>query len=170
MARGILEIDGRRIELTDAQVEELLKGKEDIKRTPFTRRPVDQGEDSRYYYISCYGNVDDAIHDSSVDDNLYNVANYCADEELMEQRALHEVLNRLLWRFSMENDGDKIDWSNKFQTKYKISYNKINKEFYVNSNEEAKGYTIYFYSREIARYAIKEIIEPFMKEHPEFVW
>lgn len=170
MARGILEIDGRRIELTDAQVEELLKGKEDVKKTPFTRRPIDQGEDSKYYYISCYGNIDDAIDDSSIDTDLYNVANYCADKELMEQRALHEVLDRLLWRFSMENDGDKIDWDNQFQSKYRICYNKFSKKFYVMSNEESKSYTTYFYSMKIANRAIEEIIKPFMEEHPEFVW
>lgn len=164
MARGILEIDGRRIELTDAQVEELLKGKEE---SCFNRRKSNQ----RYYSISHQGKiVEEYEHETVIDLNLYNVANYCADKELMEQRALHEILDRLLWRFSMENDGDKIDWSNKFQGKYKIYQNKINKKFYVESNYETKSNAIYFYSLKIANRVIKEIIEPFMKEHPEFVW
>ena len=30
--------------------------------------------------------------------------------------------------------------------------------------------TVYFSNRETAEKAIKEVVEPFMKEHPEFVW
>ena len=37
-------------------------------------------------------------------------------------------------------------------------------------NQYKEGTTVYFYSREIAGKAIDEIIKPFMKEHPEFVW
>ena len=29
---------------------------------------------------------------------------------------------------------------------------------------------IYFYSKSIAQKAIEEIIRPFMKEHPDFIW
>ena len=169
MTRGFLEIDGRRIELTDAQVEELLKGKEKEKN-PFMKRPTNDGENSKYYYIDCYGTVNFDFDNSSIDVQLYNVANYCTDRKLMQQRALHEILDRLLWRFSMENDGDKIDWNDKNKKKYKIYQNKTNKVFYVETNYEVKNNAIYFYSKEIANHAIKEIIEPFTKEHPEFIW
>ena len=166
MARGILEIDGRRIELTDEQVEELLKGKDEnlFKRV----NPCDK---KGYYFIGPNGKVmitNDTGY--NVDKELYDVANYCTNKELMQQRALHEILDRLLWRFSMENDGDKIDWNNKNKVKYKIYQKKTNKVFYVENNYEVKNNTIYFYSYQTAKQAIKEIIEPFMKEHPEFVW
>lgn len=169
MARGILEIDGRRIELTDAQVEELLKGKEEEKN-PFMKRPTNDGENSKYYYIDCYGTVNFDFDNSSIDVQLYNVANYCTDRKLMEQRALHEVLDRLLWRFSMENDGDKIDWDNVYQDKYKIYFGHVNKEFYIDNNQHNQYGAIYFHEEKIAKRAIKEIIEPFMEKHPEFVW
>ena len=70
----------------------------------------------------------------------------------------------------MENDGDKIDWDCNNKNKYKIYRSEINKGFYAELNYEVKSNTIYFYSKEITERAIKEIIEPFMKEHPEFVW
>lgn len=164
MARGILEIDGRRIELTDAQVEELLKGKEE---SYFNRRKSNQ----RYYSISHQGKiVEEYEHETVIDLNLYNVANYCANKELMQQRALHEILDRLLWRFSMENDGDKIDWGNNYQSKYRIVFNCQNYNFVIESNQYIKNDRNYFYSRKTAERAIEEIIKPFMKEHPDFVW
>ena len=42
--------------------------------------------------------------------DLYKAANYCTDQELILQRSLHEQLSRLLWRFTMENQYDNIDW------------------------------------------------------------
>lgn len=71
----------------------------------------------------------------------------------------------------MTHDGDKIDWSNDETIKYKIYYDYNTKQFYVydNQNHQTEG-TIYFYSYDIAESAIKEIIEPFMKENPDFVW
>ena len=52
MARGILEIDGRRIELTDEQVEELLKEK---VKNPFRR--VNTCNQKKYYYIYSNGEI-----------------------------------------------------------------------------------------------------------------
>lgn len=173
MARGILEIDGRRIELTDEQVEELLKDNEHSMKKYFARRPITQckNENSKYYCIVAQGNVEGYYETGhSFDNKVYNVANYCTDEKLMQQRALHEILDRLLWRFSMENDGDKIDWDNHFQLKYSICFNHEDKEFLIRNNTYSQYGKIYFHSYRIAERAIKEIIEPFMKEHPEFIW
>ena len=71
----------------------------------------------------------------------------------------------------MTHDGDKIDWSNDDTIKYKIYYDYNTKQFYVydNQHHQIEG-TIYFYSYDIAESAIKEIIEPFMKGNPDFVW
>ena len=163
MARGILEIDGRRIELTDEQVEKLLKS----DNNDSFRRDISK----LYYYIDDCGKIKNSSESNHIVDELrHNTANYCTDRELMQQRALHEILHRLLWRFSMENDGDKIDWDCNNKNKYKIYRSEINKGFYAELNYEVKSNTIYFYSKEITERAIKEIIEPFMKEHPEFVW
>lgn len=65
-----------------------------------TQMPVNLFErrwDDDYFFISSYGVVyktnDDGINP---DDFRFNIANYCRDKVLMEQRALHETLNRLL--------------------------------------------------------------------------
>lgn len=70
-----------------------------------------QACDNPYYFITSCGSVDVIIDSNSFTDDIrYRVGNYCADKNLMSQRALHEALNRLLWRFSEENGGDN-DWS-----------------------------------------------------------
>lgn len=95
-------------------------------------------------------------------------------ENYIEQRALHEMFNSLLWKYSMQHDGDKIDWSNKKQKKFSIhydaSYGFANRggwfidfnTYYISTG------TVYFITREIAQAAIKEIIFPFIEEHPNF--
>lgn len=63
--------------------------------------------DEEYYFIKSDGGVEvETESNSFCDDEHHKVANYCADRELTCQRNLHETLNRLLWRFSLENGGD----------------------------------------------------------------
>ena len=164
--KNYLMLNGKRIDLTEEQIKTL--GFE-VKKDYFERG-------GRYFYITAQGNVT-----NDFDTNVcltsacrYKVGNYCTDRKIMEQRALHETLDRLLWRFSMQNDGDKIDWNNYFidECVFAIDIHsgepsimacpKRNKVKYINN--------IYFYTKEIAQRAIDEIIKPFMKEHPEFVW
>lgn len=98
----------------------------------------------------------------------YRVANYCTNEEPLLHQAYRETLNRLLWRFSMEHDGDKIDWSN-VSNKYCIYYVHDNNEWTIESNQYCRNIgAVYFYSLQIAQQAIEEIVKPFMKECPDF--
>ena len=106
-----------------------------------------------------------------VTEKRHNIANYCTDKDLMHQRALHENLNRLLWRYSMQHQGDKIDWSNDLQNKYKIYYNKFHDCYEVEINQQwATEETIYFISNTVANAAVREVIKPFINEHPDFKW
>jgi len=158
-------IHGNKVELTEEQIKQL--GFEVKKESPF-ERAKHYGD---YYMITSSGLVEcemEACH--PIDGNRFNVANYCTDKSLMEQRALHETLNRLLWRYSMEHDGDKIDWR-KGEFKWAICRYCTDNSFQVYSFQQNDYIgTPYFYSNEIAINAIKEIVEPFMKEHPEFKW
>lgn len=87
----------------------------------------------------------------------------------MEQRALHETLNRLLWRYSMRHDLDKIDWSDSNKSKYKIYYKASDDSWDVDENTLfATEGAIYFLTEEAAKSAIKEIVIPFITEHPDF--
>lgn len=155
-----LMINGKKIELTDEQKKALgIVEKNCFDRVDF------------YHYIGIYGKIDYIKdNDDDVDNQLYAVANYCTDKDLMHQRALHETLNRLLWRYSMTHDGDKIDW-NELTCKYAIYYSHSLKQFGIWEMIYCKTENaVYFYSREIALSAIEEIIKPFMKEHPDFIW
>lgn len=153
-----------KIEFNEEQLKAL--GIEVSKKSVFDR----VSEKGTYYYIEPDGDVGEERDIRFVsDDNYYAVANYCTDKALMEQRALHETLDRLLWRFSMEHDGDKIDWNAGFHYGYWIMYNNRTKTFLIEA-VQGQGFGTYFYSQEIAELAIKEIIKPFMAKHPEFKW
>lgn len=157
-------INGKKIELTKEQLEKLgFKTKED----PFERiagRP--------YYSISETGVLYVAEEDigDAYANKLYNIANYCHDIDMLRQRALHEILNRLLWRFSMQNGSDDMDWTNLLQSKWVISFDYKDDCFCVHDMPGIKNFNPSFKSREDAQRAIKEIIKPFMEEHPDFIW
>jgi len=160
-------INGKKAELTEEQMKAL--GIELPKASPFKRAKNHE----KYYTIDQVGVVRNCTECyDGVDNVFYKIGNYCTDKAIMEQRALHETLNRLLWRYSMEHDGDKIDWINWENTNtYTIMYNHQKHKFSVISNVFLQNVSaVSFYTLEIAENAIEEIIKPFMKEHPEFVW
>lgn len=156
-------IDGKKAELTPEQLKAL--GLEMEIENPFERKC-----NGIYYWINGAGNVMDVIETCMCfDDDKYKIANYCTDKELMQQQAYRETLNRLLWRYSMEHKGNEIDWCDAKTDKYCIYYNHNTKSFDMHSRNFRHIIGIpYFHTREIAENAIKEIIEPFMAEHPDF--
>lgn len=159
-------INGKKTELTDEQLRQL--GIEIPKKNPFER--ADKGDS--YYCIGTDGEVFSVRYTNDRSDNAkHKVANYCTDKAILEQRALHETLNRLLWRYSMEHDGDKIGWGNDLCAKYFIVLDRKAKYFYADCLWSHYIFGVpYFFSASIAQDAIKEIVKPFMEAHPEFVW
>lgn len=162
-------IDGVKVLLNDSQISELravLEKRETKKSSLFER----QSYGDEYYFINSIGEVGSSCdftydYDSIRHDN----ANYCTDEELLDQRALEEILARRLWRYSMEHGGDKIDWSNSQQNKFAIFWDVTDGLFYITRNGISQIInTTYFVDYETAINAIKEVIEPFMKEYPGF--
>ena len=161
-------IDGVKVLLNDSQISELraILEKRETKKSPLFER---QSYGDKYYFINSIGEVGSSC-DLTYDYDLarYDNANYCTNEELLDQRALEEILARRLWRYSMEHGGDKIDWSDG-QSKYAIYYDTGIGSFYVTSNVVCQiTSTTYFVDRETALNAIKEVVEPFMKEYPGF--
>lgn len=159
-------INGRKAELTEEQLKAL--GIEIKKESPFSR--VNEGE--QFYYITYSGKVINTGEINANSDNeSHKVANYCTDKSLLQQQAYRETLNRLLWRYSMEHDGDKIDWNDTDELKYYIYYSYRYISFSVSYTSYTKCFErVHFHTEEIAQNAIKEIIEPFMAEHPDFQW
>ena len=154
-------LNGKKAELTPEQLKAL--GLE-TETNPFEREIG-----KKYYCIDSRGCLEtDLEMDSPVDEKRWEVANYCTDREMLQQRAYREMLNRLLWRYSMEHKGNKIDWNNR-SGKYRIAYSYDKRRWIVftSTTESAFG-AVYFVTKEIAQDAIKEIVEPFMVEHPDF--
>ena len=160
-------INGKKAELTEEQMKAL--GIELPKKpSPFDR----VRENQSFYYIGSDGNVGVTRECyNGFDTSCYRYGNYCTDREIMKQRAFHETLNRLLWRYSMEHHGDALDWRIACKNKYYIYYSYQDNKFMINYANTYKDIGVaYFYNHEIAEAAIKEIIEPFMKAHPDFKW
>lgn len=168
-------INGKKAELTKEQLKAL-----GIKTN---ENPFDRAEHGNLFYNigpdgKLYKNYECINENITITmyDNYYATANYCTDEKLLKQRALHETLNRLLWRFSCENGELKNEWDNSPKQgdchyHYYIYFNQYNNLFDISRicMIKCEG-IIYFSSYEIAKQALDEIVKPFIKEHPDFVW
>lgn len=152
-------INGKKAELTEEQLKAL--GIELPKVSPFER--VKKG--NRFYCIDGFGKIFQFNDDrTSVSDGAFNNGNYCTDRSIMEQRLLHETLNRLLWRYSMEHKAEN-------HTPCEIFYDcelKVWISGYL--NRKCNYLSPRFDSKEIAENAIEEIVKPFMESHPNFKW
>lgn len=158
-------INGKKTELTDEQLEKL--GIRVEKKNPFARR-IDGRE---YYYISARGVIEFETEDADcVDMMLYNNANYFNDKDFAKQVALHQLLYRKLLKYACEHDAADCDWNDDTTTKYFITGIQAEDAFRVECAWVWKSNFVYFNSTDVAEAAIKDIIRPFMEEHPEFVW
>lgn len=152
-------INGKKIKLTGEQIEAL--GIETRKRL-FDR--VDDSEP--YYFINCYGGIEAG---SCQDDVLFDNVNYFNDMYFANQVALHQLLYRKLLKFAYENDCEDREWGTKYEH-WHIYYDTDSDTFGIDVNDAFKYQGVYFSTREGAECAIEEVVKPFIKEHPEFVW
>ena len=141
------------------------------KPEPKKKGPFERVEDDAYYFFigSCGDLSGECECADWMDDGRFRVANYCTDKCLMEQRALHETLNRLLWRYSEEHGGDS-EWNNANEH-WRVARNTQTECFCLAawSTYKVPG-TVYFRDEETAKNAIRDVVEPFVTEHPEFKW
>lgn len=158
-----LTIDGKEVKLTDEQLKLLGIGIEEKRKNPFSKVVAHDA----YYFIRHLGDVDEYRQaNDSEDDALFNSSNYFNDKEFANQVALHQLLYRKLLKFAYDNgfeDGDKI-------SRYYVAYFPKTNAFVVRTDEAFRAPWVYFSSYEGAMRAITQVAEPFMKEHPEFVW
>lgn len=158
-------INGKKAELTDEQLEKL--GIKVESQNPFER--VERA--NRYWYI---GIVNNAICSNDMryelDNNMYDNTNYFNDKNFAQQVALQQLLYRKLLKYAYENDAKDCDWTDS-SMKYFISKDTEDNEIVVNFDLTLKhSCVVYFTSEEVAEQAIEDVVKPFMKEHPEFVW
>jgi len=164
MSENYIVINGKRSELTEEQLKAL--GIE-TKKNPFDR--VEKG--CVYYRITGYGKVDDYVESSDYTDfNLYANNNYFNDKQFAQQVALHQLLYRKLLKFAYDNGcEDTAEWGY-HNHHYTVYYDKESNCFCIDDRYVSKYFGVYFATQEGASRAIEEVVEPFMKEHPDFVW
>ena len=167
MNENYIVINGKKIELTDEQLKALGIQVETKRRSPFKR--VEQY--NNYYRVTDTNCVDDYVENFDATDNRqYDVANYFNDKEFAKQVALHQLLYRKLLKFAYDNGcEDTAEWDGS-NAHWAIRYSGKQYGFSAYSQERYKARDVYFSSEKSAERAIYEVVVPFMKEHPEFVW
>ena len=160
-----LIVNGKEVQLTEEQIKAINFTLEGTHQNPFER------VNGEYYFINETGKVDSCCDDrDAFDDRVYVGLNYFNDEQFANQIALHQLLYRKLLKFAYDNGfEDTAEW-NGGNEHWAIRYNSYRNEFRLYYQDGYKAHEVYFSSEEGAKRAIKEVVEPFMKEHPEFVW
>lgn len=158
-------LNGKKAELTEEQLKQLGIEVKVKKETLFTRH-----SNELYWSINATNGVV-GLHDYNVDfDNaLYDNVNYFNDYKFAKQVALHQLLYRKLLKYAYDNGAEDCDWNNN-NTHYYIFFDSKNCNFKIDLNTQIRSQNIYFSKSEVARQAIEDVIKPFMKEYPEFIW
>lgn len=160
-----LIVNGKKVVLTAEQLNVLGLAKN--RNNPFER----VAEGKMYYYVDKNGKVDNFGESGDLlDDNLKNASNYFNDKDFAVQVALHQLLYRKLLEFAYSNGyEDTAEWDDN-NPHWSIRYSTDAEVFEANDNYCFKHQDVYFSSEEAAERAIKEVVEPFVRKYPKFVW
>lgn len=100
-----------------------------------------------------------------------NSANSFNDKDFAKQVYLHELLNRKLLKYAYDNEAeDCSEWDCENLHYHIIFSNRIDKFFVGYDDSNKYSNIVYFSNSEVAEQAIEDVVKPFIKEHPEFVW
>ena len=163
-----LTIDGKEIQLTEEQLKMLGIDPEKKRKNPFEEPRFSQD----YYFTNECGIGKYFYYDKNDYDygKLRNAANVFTDETFAEQVALHQLLYRKLLKFAHDNGyEDTAEWNGE-NAHWAIRHSNYRNKFCSYRQDGYKARDVYFSSEEGSEQAIKEVVEPFMKEHPGFVW
>lgn len=161
-------INGKRIELTEEQLKQLGIEVEEKRNSPFDRV---SGSES-YYFISAEDNIDITSEAYIEVDQLYfDNANYFNDTDFANQVMLHQQLYRKLLKYAYDNNAEDREWDKaSVNSHYFIYFDSAKGHFVVGDNHYCHSQSIYFSSENVAKQAIQDVVEPFLAEHPEFIW
>ena len=160
MNENYIVLNGKRLELTEEQLKML--GIE-VRKSPFER--VNRGQN--YFYIDMVGGIANCKDiRCSFDNEIYSEANYFNEEEFANRVALRQLLDRKLLKYAYDNGCEGAEESNQ----YYINYFPKTKSYMVQVDFGFRAFCTHFSSYEATERAIKEVVEPFVKEHPEFTW
>lgn len=146
---------------------EAIKNKQDSEK--LNKNPFDRVNNNELYYLLDSDDIVTEIREANetFDDKHYECSNYFNDKDFAKQVMLHQLLFRKLLKFKLEREAADKSFGYCFFVNLdntKIPY--IDETFIANRN--CNG--VYFNERSTAELALKEVVEPFLKEHPDFIW
>ena len=147
-----LIVDGKEIEVQIS--EENLEKLTNKRITGYER--VRYG--STYYTDSCgvVKTFEECTDYSKFDEKVYKSGNYYSDPDVAFRNIRADNLMRQLRRFAVENRKSDIDWTNDNQNKYRLYYDYLDEEFFIDSNKSYRDFgQIYFDTEETAKLAVK---------------
>lgn len=137
------------------------------RNNPFNSEP-EKVNDSFYYITSDGVRLDD---DDDYNAEMITTANSFNDEDFANQIYLRELLNRKLLKYAYDNEAEDREWDKaNVNSHYFIYFDSAKGHFVVGDNHYYHNQSIYFSSENVAKQAIQDVVEPFLAEHPEFVW
>ena len=146
---------------------EAIKNKEDSEK--LNKNPFDRVNTNEQYYMI---NSNDEIHiklerDWIHNNNLYECSNYFNDKDFAKQVMLHQRLFRKLLKFKLEREAADKCFGYCFFVNLDDTEMLYVDETFI-SNRNCNG--VHFNERSTAELALKEVVEPFLEEHPDFIW
>lgn len=161
-------INGKKAELTEEQLKQLGIEVEKKRKNPFNSKLEDR---DIYYYNTCSGTTDKHYAEDARDCINISRINSFNDGDFANQIYLHELLNRKLLKYAYDNEAEDCEWSWNGKQHYYIFFDYTEPFFTIAHTVICKNQgTVYFSKEEVAKQAIRDVVELFMKEHPEFVW
>ena len=143
---------------------EAIKNKEDSEK--FNKNPFDRVNNNELYYLLDSDDIVTEIREANetFDDKQYGCSNYFNDKDFAKQVMLHQLLYRKLLKFKFEKDNP--------ITRDRYFYISKDKSLRVEISDfkNKNCNCVYFNSLATANLAIEDIVKPFLKEHPDFIW
>lgn len=151
------------IDALEAAVEavENKEGSEKLNKNPF-----DRVNNNELYYLLDSDDIVTEIREANetFDDKQYGCSNYFNDKNFAKQVMLHQLLYRKLLKFKFERDNP--------VTRDRYFYISKDKSVRVEISDfkNKNCNCVYFNSLATANLAIEDIVKPFLKEYPDFIW
>lgn len=150
------------IEMEDALAEDW----EVVEKTKSKVKVWKPNKNEKYCYIGGDGDIYHTVNvNLTADDCIFSIGNYFKTDEEAEHMVEKLKVIKELQDFAFENRDEEIDWYDKEQDKWEISYKDSNIEPICNNYYRAQTFNIYFTSLEIAKEAIKTIGEDRIKKY-----
>lgn len=146
---------------------EAIENKKDSEK--LNKNPFDRVNNNELYYLLDSDDIVTEIREANetFDDKQYGCSNYFNDKDFAKQVMLHQLLYRKLLKFKLEREAADKPFGYCFFINMDDTEMLYVDETFI-SNRNCNG--VHFNERSTAELALKEVVEPFLEEHPDFIW